>query len=285
MITDAVWSDIDKDGDDDLLVVGEYMPVKVLINNGGKFADMTDSFGLSKSHGWWNRIEKADLDGDGDDDFVIGNHGLNSRFKASEEEPVSLYVNDFDQNGTVEQILCTYNQGKSYPMVLRHDLVTQIPSLKKKYLKYESYKDQTIHDIFTEEQMKNARKLDAYTFATSILINEGSSMVLKPLPPAAQLSPVYGIEIADFNEDQLPDILLGGNLYNVKPEAGRYDASYGLLLQGDGRGNFNPLTSKQSGIKLSGEIRDIVTLKSTMGNVYLISRNSNPVVLLKGNAR
>ncbi|MEO5600745.1 MAG: VCBS repeat-containing protein [Cyclobacteriaceae bacterium] len=282
MITDAVWSDVDRDGDDDLLVVGEYMPVKVLINTGGKFHDQTEKYGLNKSHGWWNRIEEADLDDDGDTDFVLGNHGLNSRFKASDEQPVLMFVNDFDLNGTVEQIICTYNGGKSYPMVLRHDLLSQIPSLKKKYLKYESYKDQTINDIFTPEQMEGAVKSEVYTLANSILINEGNGkMRLEPLPAEAQLSPVYGIEIADIDGDGTKDIFMGGNLYGVKPEAGRYDASYGLLLKGDGHMSFKPLTSKQSGIRIDGEIRDIITLRTRGQELFLISRNNNSVVLLK----
>ncbi|HEX8040620.1 MAG TPA: FG-GAP-like repeat-containing protein, partial [Chryseosolibacter sp.] len=283
MITDADWGDLDNDGDEDLLIVGEYMPVTVLINTGGKFSDETEKYGLGKSNGWWSRIESADLDGDGDVDFVLGNHGLNSRFKASPEEPVSVYVNDFDRNGTVEQIICTFSGGKSYPMVLRHDLVQQIPSLKKKYLKYESYKDQTITDIFTPEQMEGTIISEAYDMATSVLINEGNGrMTLQALPTEAQLSPVYGIEIADVDEDGHPDILLGGNLYNVKPEAGRYDASYGILLKGDGHGHFQPVPSLQSGVKIDGEVRDIITLNAKGGRKrYLIARNNEPVVLLK----
>src|SRR5690606_20600159 len=132
MITDAVWSDIDNDGDQDLLIVGEYMPVTIFVNQDGRLSKHTDQAGLADSHGWWNRIVPADLDGDGDTDFVLGNHGLNSRFKASTDKPVRMYVNDFDQNGTIEQIICRYEGDKSYPMVLRHDLVSQIPSLKKK---------------------------------------------------------------------------------------------------------------------------------------------------------
>lgn len=282
MITDAVWADIDGDRDDDLIVVGEYMPVKIFVNTGGKFSDETSSYGLDKSNGWWNRIEAADLDNDGDVDFVIGNHGLNSRFKATAEQPVTLYVNDFDRNGTVEQILCEYNGGVSYPMVLRHDLVTQVPSLKKKYLKYESYKDQTITDIFTPEQMEGTVKSEAYNFATSVLINDGAGkMTLRALPTEAQLSPMYGIEIDDVDGDGFKDILMGGNLFNVKPEAGRYDASYGLLLRGDGKGNFNALPAQRSGIRIIGEVRDILSLDTEGQKRYVVAKNNEAVVVLK----
>ena len=282
MITDGVWADIDADKDQDLLVVGEYMPVTILINESGKFINRTSEGGLSTSNGWWNRIEGSDLDRDGDIDFVVGNHGLNSRFRASQEQPVCMYVNDFDQNGTVEQIICTYNGTKSYPMVLRHDLVKQIPSLKKKYLKYENYKDQTITDIFTPEQVSSALKLDAYEFSTCILWNEGQGkFALKPLPYEAQISPVYGIEILDLNGDGHQDILLGGNLYRVKPEVGRYDGSYGVCLKGDGSRNFKSVPGKASGLKMDGEVRDIVTLKTPKGELILASRNNDSILAFK----
>jgi hypothetical protein len=279
MITDATFADVDGDHDEDLLVVGEYMPIKVFINDEGKFMDQTTQSGLEKSNGWWNRLESADLDNDGDIDFVVGNHGLNSRFRASVERPVCMYVNDFDQNGTMEQLVCTYNGDKSYPMALRHDLVSQIPALKKKYLKYENYKNQTIAEIFTPEQLKNAVRLEAYEFSTSILINDGhGKFTLKALPVEAQLSPVYGIEIADFDSDGNQDILLGGNFYKTKPEIGRYDASYGLLLAGDGKGNFTPVSASKSGIRIDGEVRDIISISSAKATLILISRNNDSIL-------
>jgi len=282
MITDGVWEDIDGDKDLDLLVIGEYMPITVFINDAGKFTNRTSEAGLSKSNGWWNRIEASDLDHDGDIDFVVGNHGLNSRFRASPERPVCMYVNDFDQNGTVEQVICTYNGTKSYPMVLRHDLVKQIPSLKKKYLKYENYKDQTITDIFTPEQVGSALKLDAYELSTCILLNGGQGkFTLKPLPYEAQISPVYGIEILDLNGDGHQDILLGGNLYKAKPEVGRYDASYGVCLNGDGKGNFKSVLAKDSGLKMDGEVRDMVVLKTPQGELILASRNNDSILAFK----
>ncbi len=282
MITDAAWADIDGDDDEDLLVVGEYMPVKVFMNEGGKFVDSTDKAGLGKSNGWWNRLEAADIDHDGDIDFVIGNHGLNSRFRASVDKPVCMYVNDFDQNGTIEQLICTYNDDKSYPMALRHDLVSQIPSLKKKYLKYENYKDQTITDIFTPEQLRTAVKLDAYELSTNLLFNQGhGKFTLKALPVEAQFAATYGIEIADFDEDGNQDILLGGNFYRSKPEVGRYDASYGLLLIGNGKGDFKPVTSNESGIKIEGEIRDIISIPYAGETLILIARNNDKILAYK----
>ena len=147
MITDATWADVDQDGSEDLIVVGEWMGIKIFKNIKGSFKDISVEMGLDSTSGWWSSISKADLDGDGDLDFIIGNHGLNSRFKASVDKPITLYVNDFDQNGSAEPILCTYIGDKSYPLALKHDLVMQLPVLKKKYVAYESYKDQDVIDL------------------------------------------------------------------------------------------------------------------------------------------
>ncbi len=282
LITDASWADIDGDSDMDLLVVGEYLSVKVFINEKGQLVDKTESAGLSLTKGWWNRIESADLDNDGDIDFVVANHGLNSRFRASVEKPVSMYVSDFDKNGTMEQIICTFNGDKSYPLVLRHDLMTQIPSLKKKYLKYDNFKDQTIQDIFTAEELQRAIKLEAFELGTGVLINEGNGMfVFKRLPVEAQFSVMYAIEISDFDLDGNTDILLGGNLYRVKPEAGRYDASYGVFLKGDGKGEFKSVSSLISGLMLDGEVRDFTMMKSMGKNLLMVARNNDTVLFFK----
>lgn len=283
MITDGVWADIDSDGDQDLLVIGEYMPIKVFINEGGNFRDESKSAGLEHSNGWWNRIEPHDLDNDGDVDFVVANHGLNSKFRARLDSPVIMFVNDFDMNGSLEQIVCLSHTGEAYPIVLRHDLVNQIPSLSKKYLKYEEYKDERIDDIFSPEQLRKAVRLYAYELATSILINDGNGrFALHPLPAEAQFSPVFGIEIGDFNNDSYPDILLGGNLYGAKPQVGRYDASYGTLLVGNGTNEFRSVPPINSGLAVDGEVRDIVTLRSKTGPLLVVSRNNNNIQIFKG---
>ncbi len=280
MITGAVWSDVNTDGRMDLIVVGEYMPITIFINEAGKFIDRTEQFGLNKTNGWWNTIESADLDGDGDIDFVLGNHGLNSRFRASEDKPVCMYVNDFDKNGTVEQIICTYNGDKSYPMVLRHDLMAQIPTLKKRYLKYESFKDQLITDIFTKEELSNAIRLNVYELSNSLLLNQGAKgFLLKHLPVEAQYSVTYAINIDDFDDDGNKDIILAGNLYNVKPEVGQYDAGYGTFLRGDGKGNFHVVPISKSGLVLDGEIRDLETI-TVAGKKYLLAARNNDSILI-----
>ncbi len=282
LITDASWADIDGDSDPDLIVVGEYMPVKVYINEAGRLLDKTETAGLGKTNGWWNRIVSTDIDKDGDIDFVVANHGLNSRFRASPQKPVSMYVNDFDNNGAIEQIVCTYNGDKSYPMALRHDLTTQIPGLKKKYLKYEDYKNQTIQDIFTKEELEGSITLEAYELGTGVLMNEGKgTFVFSRLPMEAQFSTMYAIEVSDFDLDGNADILLGGNLYRVKPEAGRYDASFGVFLKGDGKGGFKSVSSLKSGLSINGEVRDFTMIKAAGTNLLLVARNNDSVLFYK----
>jgi hypothetical protein len=258
------------------------MPITVWVNENGRFVNRTEEKGLSRSNGWWNTIEMADIDLDGDIDFVAGNHGLNSRFRASLEKPATMYVGDFDRNGSIEQIICTFNGEKSYPMVLRHDLIQQIPYLKKNYLKYESYKDQTMEDIFSEEQLKDAIKWEAFNFSSCAGINDGTGkFTLKPLPVDAQLSPMYGLMIHDFDGDGMPDVTMGGNLYRVKPEAGRYDATYGVFLKGDGKGSFVPIKPKDSGFFVDGETRDIKKIRIGKTDYVLVARNNDTPALFK----
>lgn len=284
MVTDVEWCDIDGDKDMDLVVVGEYMKISVFINDKQRFINKTKDAGLEESNGWWNVIKSADIDKDGDIDFVVGNHGLNSRFRASSERPITMWVNDFDKNGSIEQVICTYYDELSFPMPLRHDLISQIPSLKKKFLKYESYKDATIYDVFSQDQLKNSLKLEATNLASSILINDGKGhFAIKSLPMEAQFSPVYGILIDDIDIDGNLDLMLGGNLYRVKPEVGRYDASYGTFLKGDGFGNFVTVPNRDCGLKLDGEVRDIKRIKVGKNNLILVTRNNDTPIFLKVN--
>jgi len=276
MVTDAKWFDYDKDGKEDLVIAGEYMPIKIFHNEGsGKLKEVTGAAGLSKSNGWWNRIEIADVNNDGYPDIIAANHGLNSRFKASLAKPVSMYVSDFDDNGSIEQVVTCYNGDSSYPMALRHDLVNVLPYLKKKYLKYENYKKQTIEDIFSKEQLSKAIKLDAYEMRSSVIINnKNGTFTLRPLPAEAQLSQMYGIAIDDFDKDGKQDIIMGGNFYQSKPEVGIYDASYGVFLKGDGKGNFITVKEQQSGILVKGQVRDITEIKSGKKKLLVFALNN-----------
>lgn len=275
MITDAVFKDVDGDGDKDLLVVGEFMGVELFENKKGKFTKITDTT-LSNSKGWWNTIEAADLDADGDIDFILGNHGLNSRFKASAEKPISLFSNDFDQNGFNDPVLAfRADDGKDYPYALRHHLTEQMKILTKKFPDYESFKNASITEIFSPKELQGTNILKATTLSSMILINNGAfEFEIKALPTAAQFSTVYAIAVSDFDADGDLDIVLGGNLYNVKPEVGRYDASYGVYLENTGNMNFKSHADGK-GLKVQGEIRDL-----TISNKQLIiSRNNDSLAI------
>ena len=279
MITDAAFLDHDGDGDRDLMLVGEYMAPTLFENDNGKFAPATS--GLEGLEGWWHALQVADLNGDGLPDLVAGNHGTNSRFRASAEEPITLLVGDFDDNGSQEHILSVYNEGVSYPLVLRHDLVMQLPGLKKQYLKYEAFRDATVESIFSEKQRKAATVFTARELRSGVFLNRGGRFEFVPLPARAQLAPVYAISAEDTDGDGQNDLLLGGNFRRAKPETGKYEASYGLLLRGDGTGRFTSVSAADGGIQLRGEIRDILPLD---GGRRLVLRNDEPALILRSDS-
>jgi hypothetical protein len=252
------------------------MPVKIFINDHGTFSDQSERFGTSNTEGWWHTIVSKDLNGDGKMDFILGNHGLNSHFKASPSKPVTMYVNDFDLNGSVEQIICTWNGDKSYPVAMKDDLVKQIPSLSVKFKKYDDYKDAAIGDIFSSEVLKRAFKLNANFMENCVMMNTGKgSFHLVPLPLKAQFSPVYAIIADDFDQDGICDILMGGNQYRAKPETGIYDASYGYFLKGDPSGRWHSVSSLKSGLFTKGEIRDLKILNIKGSRIIAVGRNND----------
>ncbi len=279
MVTDAAWFDYDANGFPDLLIVGEWMPVTVFLNDGKKLVRKYNVTGAVRSDGWWNCIKSGDLDGDGDIDFVLGNLGLNSKFKPTQEHPVSLLVNDFDRNGSTEPIFAFERKGSLYPFALRQDLIKQMSSIKRKFLYYKDYANKSLPDIFDADLLQKATKLSFHEGRTSLLINKGASgFELRPLPVEAQFSPVYGIELFDIDGDGDDDIFLGGNLFSVKPEIGRYDALTGLVLRNQGSNNFIAMSSHESGIKVQGEVRHIAILKGRKKSTVAFVRNNDSMV-------
>ena len=282
MIKDAIWADFNNDQREDLIVVGEWMSVQLFQNNPEGFENISAKTGIDAYKGWWNTIEAADIDQDGDIDFILGNHGLNSRFRASQEKPVSCYINDFDQNGTIEQIVCTYNGDKAYPISLRHEITAELPYLKKRFLKYEDYKLKEITDIFDENQLKNSVVHKATFLESAVLMNTGNATFkMQALPWEAQLTPIYAIHVADFDGDGNKDLLLAGNLSEVKPEIGKYDASYGVCLLGDGRGGFNFVPNRELDLYLNGQVRDMEPINLGKKNILLVAKNNDMVEALE----
>ena len=275
LVTDALWLDMDNDSDDDLVIAGEWMPITILKNENGKLQKDTSNAAMQKVSGFWHCLKAADLDKDGDLDFVAGNLGLNSRLRIRENQSISLYVNDFDKNGSIEQILTLDKEEQALPFLQRTDLVMQIPELKKKYLKFNDYKGQTLQNIFSAQQFNKITHLRVTETRTMVFINNGKQgFETKALPIQAQMSPIYAIVINDFDRDGHLDILLGGNFYQSKPEFGIYDATYGVFLKGDEKMNFTFVPSTQSGLKIKGAIRDFETLA---GKWLFVGKNDDAV--------
>ncbi|MEO8109050.1 MAG: VCBS repeat-containing protein [Ginsengibacter sp.] len=270
MVTDALWLDVNGDKIQDLVVTGEWMPVKIFINKNGKLIDASDKYIKFASTGWWNTIAAADFDNDGDTDLVIGNYGLNTQFKVTEKEPATLYYKDFDDNGSIDPVLCYYINGTSFPAASKDDITEQLPMLKKKFLEYHDYAQATITDLFTPGQLKDAGVLKAENMQTTYLENKGNAFVVKLLPIEAQYSPVYAISIADVNNDGNADMILAGNNAWTRIKFGRYSANHGVLLLGDGKGSFTYVPQFKSGLNVRGDIRSmqVIHVKNKLKIVF-----------------
>ncbi len=281
MITDALWIDINNDKQPDLVTVGEWMPVRVFINAKGILSDASANYIKFASTGWWNRISASDMDEDGDMDLVIGNCGTNTQFHVEEKTPMNIYYKDFDNNGSVDPILCYYIGGVSYPANSRDDLTDQLPYLKKKFLAYKEYADATINDLFTPDQLKDAGVLKAEIMETVYLENQGDKGFVKHLLPLpAQYAPVYGIVLEDLNNDGKKDMLLAGNNTWTRIKFGRYSANHGVLLTGDGKGEFNYVPQAKSGLSLRGNVKSLKLINTNGSKKIIAGINDDNAVLI-----
>jgi hypothetical protein len=279
MVTDAAWIDLDHDGLKDLVVCGEWMQIRAFINKNGQFTDQSAQYFPGELKGWWNRLQFADMDGDGDMDLIAGNWGLNSPLKASKEEPATLLYNDFDHNGSVDPLICYYIQGKSYPMASRDEMTDQMVSLRQRFPTYDSYANTTIEDILSPEQLKSASQLTTNHLETTYFDNNNGVFTAKKLPLQANFFPVFAITTGDFDHDGRQDIILAGNTDHARIKIGKIDAGYGVLLKGDGKGNFNYVPQLSSGLSVKGCTRDLIQVNSSRQNRVIFSvNNATPVV-------
>ena len=280
IVTDAIATDFNNDQKTDLIIIGEWAPIQLLANTEEGFVNETPTH-LKSQTGWWNRIEAGDFNGDGKTDYVIGNLGLNYKYKATEDEPFEIYANDFDGSGNLDIVLGYFNEGKQYPLRGRECSSEQMPFIKEKFPTYEKFASATLNEVYGEN-LKKSLKLRATNFASSILLNNGNGdFELIPLPLVAQYSCINAILVKDYNQDNNLDILVAGNLFAVEPETPRNDAGIGTLLLGDGNGDFTPMGMEESGIYLPGDLKDLQLVKINNDEVIIGSNNDNAVKAFK----
>ena len=284
MVTDAVWTDFDSDGDLDLLVTGMWMPISILENIGGDFVNSTEKFNLQNTTGWWSSISSEDMDGDGDADYVVGNLGLNYKYKAKENEPFSVHYGDFDENGKNDIVLSYYNYGTQYPLRGRSCSSQQIPEIKKKFATYNEFASSTLQDIYGDSNLNNALHYEAKTFESVSMENLGNGKFnIRPLPNMAQVSNINSSVMYDFDKDGIKDIVIAGNLYGSEIETTRNDASLGLFLKGHGQFVFEPIPMGKSGLNISQDVKEMKLIAYKNQKALVVAVNNGRAQLIKVN--
>ncbi|MEP7107096.1 MAG: CRTAC1 family protein [Ferruginibacter sp.] len=273
MVKDAAWVDVNNDKIKDLIIVGEWIPVKVFINKRNHLEDNSEKYLSFSSAGWWNEILVDDFDKDGDEDMVLANYGTNGQLSPSEKEPVQLYNFDIDGNGTKDPVLTSFVKGKSYPFITMDDILFQVHSLKKKFYNYNNYADATINEIISADKLSVVKPSQANIFKSVYLENTGKGLVKKDLPVQAQYAPIYAMCSADVNGDDNSDLLLFGNNQYNRMRLSLYDANFGQVYLGDGKGNFTYLLQNLSGLSVKGDVRSV----QLINDMLLIGINNQPI--------
>jgi hypothetical protein len=280
MVKTAQWADMNNDGWVDLVLAGEWMPITIFYNHEG----LLDSgpVSLLNTYGWWNKIKCVDINGDGMLDIIGGNLGLNTRYTGTPQYPVSMIVSDFDGNGSTDCVISTFIKGKSYPICIRDYMLDQMPYLRKKFLRYASYSNVSVADIFTPDQLTHATAFLANDMNSSVFINSGGGKFEeKKLPAEAQFFPVNGIQCMDVNKDGNMDILLAGNDYSTEVETGRNDAGIGLVLLGNGKGDFKPLPVTNTGFFVPGDVKALENITIQGKRSFIAGKNMDRVQVIQ----
>jgi hypothetical protein len=271
MVTDAQWADVDGDARLDLVVVGEWMPVTFMKNTGGQLVEATEAMGMDTLSGWWNTVVAEDVDRDGDTDIVAGNLGANSMLNTSIAAPLTLFVDDFNGNGTTDPIIAERRDGRYYTWARRDELIAQLPGLREALPTNASYATATAEDLFGAARLQGATMKTAAVLESVYMENRGpDGFRMHRLPREAQFAPVHSMLVRDVDGDGHNDLLIAGNFLGADTKQGRYDASYGTLLRGDGRGNWEPVPLEASGFIVHGEARAIEALRAAEGQVLVI---------------
>jgi hypothetical protein len=280
LVKNAIWNDVDNNGTADLVLSCHWQPIIVFINNNGNFIKKE----MNPAKGWWNFTLPIDANGDGKTDWIAGNMGLNSRLTASTAQPLRMYVNDIDGNGTTEQILTYYLDGKEEVFAGKDDLQRQLPILKKKFLYAEDFAKASLKDIFPGKALNDAVKLEANELGNILMLNNGEGKyTIKHLPWLAQLSTFVNAIVVNANGDNLQDVLLIGNFFDNTIQIGRYDADMGMVLINKGNGNF--ACENLNGMFIIGESRKIRSITIRNMQAYVVARNNSPAVVFAFNTK
>ena len=283
LIYDLGIEDIDHNGYPDLVLAGHWMPITIMLNKDGVFTTQKNNH-LEKTNGFWNSVKIADFNNDGLLDFVAGNWGLNTRLKASEEEPVTLYSNDFDDNGSIEPVVSYFYKGNEMAFASKDEIVSQIPSINKKYLSYRAFAQAKFSAIFSQKKLDNAYKKQVYKLESTVFINQGDGTFMsQDLPNLAQISSVYAMTTEDLNKDGFPDVVLAGNNYQLNTQLSRQDASKGLILLNDKKGGFSVYT--EPSFFIDGQVRDIQKIIIRNEPHLVISKNNDSLQFIKISAQ
>lgn len=292
MITAALWTDINGDKKPDLIIAGEWMPVRFFINKGGTLREVTDQTSLPPMNGQWRSLAAADLDIDGDTDLVAGNLGLNTKYKVSQERPLQLFAKDLDGNGTIDPVMAYYMKNEKgewdlFPALSRDQFAAQVPAIKKNFLLHADYADANTDALFAPFQGDEMLKLSCNETRSVWLENKGGgAFALHALPLEAQIAPVNAIVCTDADGDGRTDIIIAGNEYQAEVSTGRYDASYGLLLKGNDAGNFKPVAPAVSGLILDGDVKDLKLISlGTNGRMLVAGINDETLKVFRLNQK